>query len=106
MISIDDWQKLDVRIGKVIDAEKVKGTNKLLRLEIDFGSEKRQVITGMAEFFEPKHFLNKEIPVLFNLEPRNFKGIESQGMILAADINGKPVLLHPEKEVPAGSKVL
>ena len=62
MISIDDWQKLDVRIGKVIDAEKVKGTNKLLRLEIDFGSEKRQVITGMAEFFEPKHFLNKESP--------------------------------------------
>ncbi|MBA7507682.1 Methionine--tRNA ligase [subsurface metagenome] len=56
-------------------------------------------------FFEPNHLIGKELPVLVNLEPRNFKGIESQGMVLAVDVDGKPVLLQPEKEVPPGSIV-
>ncbi len=105
IISFDDFKKLDIRIGKVISAERVEGADKLIKLQIDFGKEKRQIVAGMAEFFDPEHFIGKEIPILINLEPRSFKGVESQGMILAADVGGKPVLLHPEKEVPPGSIV-
>ncbi len=59
----------------------------------------------MGEFFEPDNFVGKELPILINLEPKTFKGILSQGMVLAADVNGKPILLHPEKEIPPGSIV-
>ncbi len=105
MITFNDFKKLEIRIGKVLSAEKVEGTDKLMKLEIDFGTGKRQLVAGMAEFFEPNHLIGKEFPVLVNLEPRNFKGIESQGMVLAVDVDGKPVLLQPEKEVPPGSIV-
>ncbi|TRZ55568.1 methionine--tRNA ligase subunit beta [archaeon] len=104
-VSIDDFKKLEIRIGRVLSAEKVEGSNKLIKLEIDFGAEKRQVVTGMAEFLKPEHFVGKEIPILTNLETKKFKGVESQGMVIAADVEGVPVLLHPEKEVPAGSEV-
>ncbi|MBI1985049.1 MAG: methionine--tRNA ligase [Candidatus Wildermuthbacteria bacterium] len=105
IVSLADLQKLDIRIGKVLHAERIADTNKLIRLEIDFGVETRQVITGMAEFFEPSHFIGKEIPVIVNLSPRNIQGIESQGMILAVEAAGRPVLLYPEQEVPPGSMV-
>ena len=105
MIKFEDWTKLDIRIGKVVEAEKVENADKLLKLIVDFGSEKKQILTAMAEFFEPKHFLNKQIPVLINLEPRTIRGLESQGMILAAEVEGKPVLIHPEEDIPNGSKV-
>lgn len=104
-ISLSDLQKLDIRIGKVVHAERVPETDKLIRLEIDFGVETRQIVTGMAEFFDPEHFIGKEIPVILNLEPRVIQGIESQGMILAAEAAGLPVLIHPEKEVPPGSVI-
>ena len=105
MATIEDFHNLDIRIGKVLTAERVRGTDKLIRLEIDFGTEQRQVLTGMAEFFEPSHFVGKEIPVLLNITPKTLKGLESQGMILAADVNGTPTLLHPEKEVPPGTPI-
>jgi methionine--tRNA ligase beta chain len=103
MISFDDFKKLDIRIGNIVSAEKVKGTDKLINLEVDFGSGKRQIVAGIAEYFGPEDLIGKQIPVLLNLEPRSIRGIESQGMILAVDIDGKPILLHPEKEVPPGS---
>jgi len=103
MITFEDFKKLEIKIGKIFSVERVERTDKLIRLEIDLGTEKRQLIAGMAEFFEPDYLIGKEIPILTNLEPRNFKGIESQGMILAVDVDGKPVLLHPEKKVPPGS---
>lgn len=104
-VTIDDFQKMEIKIGRVLTAERIEGADKLLKLNIDFGAEKRQVVTGMAEFFNPEHFVGKEIPVLTNLEVKSFKGNKSQGMILAADVDGEHVLLHPEKEVPAGSCV-
>jgi methionyl-tRNA synthetase len=88
-----------------VSAESVKGTDKLLKLEIDFGTEKRQIVAGIAETYQPDHLIGKEIPVLLNLEFRNIRGVESQGMILAADADGKPVLLHPDRQVPSGSIV-
>ena len=105
MITFNDFKKLDIRIGRVLSADKVDGTDKLIKLEVDFGTEKRQLVAGIAEFFEPDTLIGKEIPVLMNLEPRSIRGIESQGMILAIDVDGRPVLLHPEKEVPPGSLV-
>lgn len=103
MITFEDFKKLDIRIGKILSAEKVTGADKLMKLEINFGTEKRQLVAGIAQFFEPDSLIGKEIPVLLNLEARSFKGIQSEGMILAVDVDGKPILLHPEKEVPPGS---
>jgi methionine--tRNA ligase beta chain len=103
MITFDDFKKLDIRIGKILAAEKVEGTNKLLKLEIDFGIEKRELVAGIAETYQPEQVIGKEIPVLMNLEPRTIRGIVSQGMILAADVEGKPVLMHPDNDIPPGS---
>jgi len=103
MITFDDFKKLEIKIGTVLSAEKVAGADKLVKLEIDLGTEKRQLVAGMAEFFEPSHFIGKALPVLTNLEPRKLRGIESQGMVLAVEVEGRPVLLVPEDEVPPGS---
>jgi methionine--tRNA ligase beta chain len=103
MISFDDFKKLDIRIGRVTAAEKVQGADKLLKLEIDIGAEKRQLVAGIAQDYKPDSLIGKEIPVLLNLEPRTIRGVESHGMILAAVMDGKAVLMHPDKEVPPGS---
>jgi methionine--tRNA ligase beta chain len=105
MITFEDFKKLDIRIGRVISSEKIAGADKLLKLEVDFGAEKRQIIAGIAEVYSPEQIVGKEIPVLTNLEPRKIRGIESQGMIIAVDVDGKPILLHPDKEVAPGSIV-
>jgi methionine--tRNA ligase beta chain len=105
MITYDDFIKLDIRIGTVRAAERVQGTDKLIRLEIDLGEETRQVVAGMAHTYTPQEFIGKQVPILVNLEPRKLRGIESQGMILAADVGGKPIMLIPEREVPPGSAV-
>jgi methionine--tRNA ligase beta chain len=105
MITYDDFMKLDIRIGTLRRAEKVQGADKLIRLEVDLGGEQRQVVAGMAHTYSPEEFIGKQVPILVNLEPRKLRGIESQGMILAVDIDGRPVMLLPDKEVPAGSVV-
>jgi methionine--tRNA ligase beta chain len=105
MITYDDFIKLDIRIGTVTSAEKVQGTDKLIRLEIDLGEGTRQVVAGMALTYTPEDFIGKQVPILVNLEPRKLRGVESQGMILAADVGGKPIMLIPEREVPPGSAV-
>jgi len=105
MIPFSDFQKLDIRIGTIIEAAPIKGSEKLLRLMLDFGDEKRQIVAGIAAWYTPEELLQKQIPVIANLEPRMIKGVESQGMILAADDEGRAVLLHPEKPVAKGSKV-
>ena len=105
MITHADFKKLDIRIGQVVSAQKVEGTDKLLKLEVDLGTEKRQIVAGMAEFFEPEYLVGQQVPVLANLEARDFRGVRSHGMILAADVGGKPVLLHPSQPVPSGSTI-
>jgi len=105
VITFDDFKKLEIRIGKILSAEKVEGTDKLLKMEIDFGLEKRQIVAGIAETYRPDQIIGREVPVLTNLEPRSIRGVESQGMILAASVDGKPFLLHPDSDVPPGSVV-
>ena len=106
MITFDDFKKLEIKIGKVKSVEKIPEADKLLKFIFDIGLEERQIIAGMAEFFpDPSVLIGKEMPVLMNIQPRTFRGYQSHGMIIAADINGQPILLHPEKEIPAGSIV-
>lgn len=105
IISFDDFKKLDIRIGKILTAERVEGSDKLLKLEVNFGEEKRQIIAGLAQFYEPEALVGKECPFAYNLASRILKGLESQGMILCPSDNGSPVLLHPDKEIPPGSIV-
>jgi len=105
MIAFDDFMKLNIRIGTVTAADKVEGADKLIRLELDLGGEQRQVVVGMAPTYTPEDFIGKQVPILVNLEPRKLRGIESRGMILAVDVDGKPVMLIPDKEVPPGNVV-
>ncbi len=105
MITFEDFKKLEIKIGKIVSAEKVEGTDKLLRLEVDFGQEKKQVVAGIAQCYEAEQLINKEVPVLVNLEPRKIMGVESQGMLLVAAENDRLVLLHPDREVSPGSLI-
>ena len=104
MITIDDFTKLDIRIGKVLSAERVPEADKLLKLVFDFGEEQRQIMAGIAEHIEdPETLVGKEMPVVVNLEPRKLRGYESQGMILVAKDAERLSLLHPAQEVAPGS---
>jgi len=104
MITFEDFKKLEIRIGKILEAERVENSNKLLKLKVDFGSEQRQILAGIAKFYEPESLVGKECPFAFNLEPKMLGELESQGMILCpSNADGQPVLLHPDKEVPPGS---
>lgn len=105
MATIDDFQKLAIKIGTIRSAEKVEGSSKLLKLEIDLGHERRQILAGIGEKYAPKDLKGKQIPILANLDPRMMMGLESNGMILAADINGEPILIHPDKKVANGTTV-
>ncbi len=112
-ISIDKFKEIDLRVAKVLSAEKVENADKLLRLEIDLGSstnpgqatEKRQIVSGIAEYYAPESLVGREIIVVYNLEPRTLKGLESKGMLLAASGDGFVSLLEPDKKVPPGSKI-
>ncbi len=105
MINFDDFNKLDIRIGTILEAEAVPETNKLLKLKIDLGDEQRELVAGIADEYKPEDIKGKQIPILINLEPKTIRGIESKGMILAIDIDGKAILLHPDRNVANGSKV-
>ncbi len=104
-ISFEDFQKIELRIGKITSAEKVEKSDKLLKLEVDFGEEKRQVISGIAKEYSPEDLIGKSFVFVTNLEPRSIMGQESQAMIIAADVEGKAVLIEPVKETPAGTKL-
>lgn len=105
-ITIEDLKKLDIRIGKIVSAAPIEGSEKLLQLQVDFGEFKRQILSGIAKFYTPDELVGKECPFIVNLEPRSMMGLESQGMLLAAGVDGKAVLLHPDKEIPEGAKIV
>jgi len=104
-ITIDDFAKIQIRVGKILSAERVEGADKLLRLQVSFGEEKRQILAGIAQFYAPEALIGKECPFVYNLAPRTLRGFESQGMILCPSDNESPVLLHPDKEIEPGSLV-
>lgn len=105
-ISFDDFMKLDIRIGTILEAEKVAKTKKLLKLKIDTGIDQRTVVSGIAEFFAPEDIVGKQVSILVNLEPREIKGIQSQGMILMAeDADGRLDFVNPQSSITVGSTV-
>jgi methionine--tRNA ligase beta chain len=104
-ITIDDFKRLQIRIATVVAAEPVPKSTKLLKLTLDVGGETRTIVAGIAEDYAPDQLVGKQIPVLVNLQPALIRGIVSEGMMLAADVDGKAVLLHPDREVPSGSGV-
>jgi len=106
-ISIDDFAKVELRVGQVKAAEKVKGADKLLRLEVDIGSEVRQIVAGIAKAYEPEKLVGRKVVIVANLAPRKLRGIESNGMIVAASIGeeGQPVLAGFLEDVPVGARL-
>jgi methionyl-tRNA synthetase len=105
LLSIDDFMKIDLRVALVLTAERVPGADKLLRLEVDLGAEKRQIVAGIAKAYEPEQLVGKRIVIVANLKPAKLRGIESQGMLLAGDAGGRPIVATFEEDVPAGTRV-
>jgi tRNA-binding protein len=104
-ISYDDFSKLDLRVAKIISTEKIPGKSRIIKGIISLGDEERVVIIGGAQFYEPEDLIGKIVIVVANLEPKKMADIESNAMLLAADINDKPFWLTVDDNVPEGTKI-
>jgi methionyl-tRNA synthetase len=105
-VSFEDFQSMDIRVARVISAERVPKTDKLIKLEVDTGIDKRTVVSGIAHYFDPTELVGRQVPILMNLAPRKIKGIVSQGMLLFAENpEGELKWMMPEEEVAAGSVI-
>lgn len=104
--SFDDFMKMDIRLGKILEAEKVEKADKLLKLKVDTGIDQRTIVSGIAQHYSPEEVVGKTVSVLMNLAPRKIRGVESQGMILMAeDSEGKLSFISPEKDFEAGCEI-
>jgi len=105
-ISFDEFQKLDLRIGKIIEATLIPNSKKLIKIIVDFGSEQRQAVAGLLKYYQPEDLIGKKCVFLLNLQRRMLAGVESQCMVLAAEDNeGNISVLMPEKDIAQGSKI-
>ena len=104
-ISYDDFSKLDLRVAKIISTEKIPEKSRIIKGTISLGDEQRDVIIGGAQFYEPEDLIGKTVIVVANLEPKKMAGIESNAMLLAADIDDKPFWLTVDENVPDGTKI-
>jgi methionine--tRNA ligase beta chain len=105
-IPFEEFQKLDIRVGKIIEAIQILGSRNLIRMIVDFGTEKRQAVAGLLQWYKPESLLDKKGVFILNLQRRKMMGVESQCMILAAeDDKGNVVVLQPEKDIAEGSKI-
>ncbi|MBI4225232.1 MAG: methionine--tRNA ligase subunit beta [Candidatus Sungbacteria bacterium] len=105
MITFDQFKEINLRVVKILTAERVEGSDKLLRLQVSLGEEDRQIVAGIGKRYSPEALVGTEIVIVANLEPRKLMGFESQGMLLAADSSEGPVLLRPDGEVLPGSMI-
>ncbi|CUU01263.1 MAG: methionine--tRNA ligase subunit beta [Fimbriimonadales bacterium] len=104
-ITIDDFKRIQIRVATIREAERIPKSDKLYKLTIDLGNETRTLVAGIAETYSPEELVGRQIAVLVNLQPAVIRGVVSEGMLLAADVDGKAVLLSPDREVPNGSVV-
>ena len=105
-VDFESFQKMDIRVAQILSAERVPKTDKLLKFEVDTGLDRRTVVSGIAEFFDPKDLVGKRVPILMNLAPRKIRGIESEGMLLfGEDSEGSLKWVEPDAELPAGSSI-
>ncbi len=107
IITFGDFEKLDLKVGEIIEVENIEGADKLYKLKVDIGKETKTVCAGIKEHYSKDELMNKKIILLANLAPRKLRGIESQGMIFAASNkdHSKVILISPEKDIEAGSGV-
>jgi len=104
-VTFDEFKRMDFRVGEVLQAERVEGTDKLLKLEVDIGTEKRTMVAGVADVYSPEELVGKKFVFIVNLKPAVIRGIESQGMLLAAEVEGKATIPFFDKDVQTGAKV-
>ena len=104
-VTYDDFAKLDIRVAKVISTEKIPGKSKIIKGVIDLGNDHRDVIIGGAQYYEPDEMIGKTVIVIANLEPKKMAGVESNAMLLAADVDDKPFWLTVSDQVPLGSPI-
>ena len=105
-IPSEEFQKLDLRIGKILEANQIPGSRNLIRMIVDFGTEKRQAVAGLLQHYKPEELVGKKCAFILNLERRKMMGVESQCMVFAAeDDKGNVVLLQPERDIAEGSKI-
>ena len=102
-INIEDFARIQMRVGQILEAEKIEGSRKLIKMRIDIGTEVRQVVAGIAEAYDPASLLNRKVVLVANLKPARLMGVESNGMIVAASVDGKPVLATFTEDVPNGA---
>jgi methionyl-tRNA synthetase len=106
MVSIQEFQKLDLRVGEIISIDHVPNADKLYVLNVDIGGKQIQLLAGIKQDYSEKELKGKRIVVVANLDPANIRGMTSEGMLLAAEHNGTVSLVTPDKNIPVGSKVL
>lgn len=104
MITIDDFSKVELKVAEILTVEDIEGADKLYKLEIELGDEQRQLVAGIKSAYSKEDLVGKQVIVIVNLEPAKLRGVESQGMLLAAD-GEVPVILTPEQKVPNGTKI-
>jgi len=105
MISIDEFRKIDLRVATVTSAEPHPNADRLVVLQIDLGSERRQICAGIKDHYSPEDLIGRQVVVVANLETAKLRGLESQGMLLAASDQGRVIILTPEKRVEPGAKI-
>ena len=106
-ITIDDFMKVEMRVGEIKSAERIPGADKILKLMVDIGTEVRQIVAGIAQFYEPEKLVGRRVAVVINLAPRKLRGVESNGMVIAANVGpeGRPVLVGFHEDAPVGSRL-
>jgi len=104
MITIDDFSKVELKVAEILSVEDIEDADKLYKLEVDIGDEKRQLVAGIKSAYSKEDLIGRQIIVIVNLEPAKLRGVESQGMLLAAD-GEQPIILTPEQKVPNGTKI-
>ena len=105
-VSFEDFEKLDIRVGKVVVCEKVPKSSKLLRFELEVGSERRQILSGIAKYYEPEDLIGKNVLFIANFPPRKMMGLESNGMILSAEHDGKLVVTSTLDDIQSGACIV
>ena len=111
-LSYEEFKKLDLRVGKIVTADRVEGSDKLVKLLVDIGTGEQQILAGIGQYYAPEELANRKIVIVANLEPKEMMGMVSHGMLLAADTPEGPVLLMPDdarlptgRETPAGAVI-
>jgi methionyl-tRNA synthetase len=105
LLAIDDFLRIDLRVALVVAAERIEGADKLLKLQLDLGGTTRQIVAGIAKAYQPEQLVGKKIVVVANLKPAKLRGVVSQGMLLAADLDGRPIIATFEEDVAPGTRV-